>query len=80
MTKKLDELDDAALGKLLRKQIKNIRGAAEELKTTTIYAAALILCYVAQDHAGEIDITLEGLTQCGVEVGDWQVKIIKVKS
>lgn len=72
------DLDDAALGKLLRKKICLLADAAAQLNETTTFAAAMLLCCAAAErNAGEIAFEIEGLTQAGRDFGDWKVVAVK---
>ena len=57
------DLDDAALGKLVKKKIAFLTDAAEQLDRVTMWAAAMLICC----NAAEFD--REGLTQGGREAG-----------
>ena len=65
------DLDDAALGKLVKKKIAYLTEAAEQLDRVTAFAAAIILCCAAAEHnASEIALEIDGLTQEGRDFGD----------
>jgi hypothetical protein len=71
------DLDDAALGALLRKKIAVLQTAAAQMDRTVTTAAALLLCCAASE-ACEADrkslvMTFLGLTQDGRDFGDWEV-------
>ena len=68
------DLDDAALGKLVKRKIALITGAAAQLDQATTFAAALMLCLDArQQNSNEIVFEIEGLVKNGEEIGDWRV-------
>ena len=68
------DLDDAALGKLVKKQIATITKAAEQMDRTTLFSAALLICCGASEaNAGKAEFDIEGVTQDGRDFGDWTV-------
>ena len=68
------DLDDAALGKLVKKKIAFLTDAAAQLDRVTTFAAAMLLCCAAaEQNASEMALEIEGLTQEGREFGDWKV-------
>lgn len=72
------DLDDAALGKLVKKKIAFITDAAEQLDRVTTFAAAMLLCCAAAENgSSEIALEIDGLTQEGREFGDWKVVAMK---
>lgn len=73
------DLDDAALGSLLRKKLVVLRTAAEQMDRTIAIAAGLMLCCAAAE-AGSDDITisLEGVTQAGRAFGDWKIVAVRM--
>lgn len=72
------DLDDAALGKLVRKKIASITDATAQLDRVTTFAAAVLLCCAAaEQNASEITLEINGLTQEGREFGDWEVVAMK---
>lgn len=72
------DLDDAALGKLLKKKIASITNAAEQMDETTLYAAALLICCgAAEFNAAKAEFELEGVTRAGRDFGDWTVVATK---
>lgn len=75
------DLDDAALGKLVKKKIAVIAEAATQLDHVTTFAAAMLLCCAAaEQNAGEISLKIDGLTQGGREFGDWKVVAVKTST
>ena len=73
------ELDDSALGKVIKKKLFNIRKASKEQKKMMSLAAALLLCNLAVDtNADELIETLEGLTIKGKPFGDWKVTVKRI--
>jgi hypothetical protein len=72
------DLDDAALGALLRKKIAFLQTAAEQMDRTVAMAAGLLLCCAAAEQgASEMHTELEGVTQDGRDFGDWRVSVVK---
>ena len=73
------DLDDAALGKLVKKKIALLTSAAEQLDRVTTFAAAMLLCCAASEqNASEIALEIDGLNQAGREFGDWKVVAVKM--
>ena len=71
------DLDDAALGKLVKK-IALLTSAAEQLDRVTTFAAAMLLCCAAaEQNASEIAMEIDGLTQAGRDFGDWKIVAVK---
>ena len=53
------DLDDAALGKLVKKKIALLTSAAEQLDRVTTFAAAMLLCCAASEqNASEIALEI----------------------
>lgn len=72
------DLDDAALGKLVKKKMASLTTAAEQLNLTTTFAAALLVCCpAAEESATELRMELDGITQDGREFGDWLIVATK---
>lgn len=72
------DLDDAALGKLVKKKIALLTDAAAQLDRVTTFAAAMLLCLAAaEQNANEIALEIDGLTQGGREFGDWKLVAMK---
>lgn len=70
------DLDDAALGALLRKKLTVLQTAAAQMDKTTQMAAALLLrCDAANLGATEMGLELDSVTQDGKPFGDWRVKV-----
>lgn len=68
------DLDDAALGALLRKKLAQLSTAAEQMDRTIATAAALLLCCnAAESGASELRMDLDDVTQAGRKFGDWLV-------
>lgn len=72
------ELDDASLGKLVKKRISLISSHAEHLDEATICAAAILLCRAATEHnASEITLKIDGLTQKCLGFVNWKVVVMQ---
>ncbi len=72
------DLDDAALGRLVKRQIATITKAAEQMDRTTLFAAALLICCgAAEQNADKVEFDIDGVTQDGREFGDWKVVVTK---
>lgn len=68
------DLDDAALGALLRKKLILLKTAAEQMDRTITTAAGLLLCCAAAEvGASELTVSLDGVTQDGRDFGDWRI-------
>lgn len=75
------DLDDAALGKLVKKKIALLTDASEQLDRVTTFAAAMLLCCeAAKLNAHEVALEIEGLAEAGQEFGDWKVVAMKVRA
>ncbi len=74
------DLDDSALGKLVKKKIALLETAAEQLDRVTMFSAAmLICCNAAEANAGTAEFDIDGLTQDGRDFGNWRVVATKVE-
>lgn len=68
------DLDDEALGKLVKKKIAYLTTAAEQLdRVTTVAAAMLLCCAASEQNAREMTMEIEGLTQADRVFGDWKI-------
>lgn len=68
------DLDDASLGRLLKKQIALITTSSAQLDRSVFFAAALLICCEAAEcKASEAKFDIEGVTQAGRDFGDWTV-------
>lgn len=75
------DLDDAALGKLVKKKIALLTESAAQLDRVTTFAAAMLLCCsAAEQNVNEIALEIDGLTQEGRAFGDWRVVAMKVRA
>lgn len=75
------DLDDAALGKLVKKKIATLTSAAEQLDRVTTFAAAMLLCCAAAEaNAGELAFEIDGLMQGDRPFGDWRIVAVKVEA
>ena len=72
------DLDDASLGRLLKRHIIAIQTASKQLEKTSILAAALILCCeTAAQGSVRGEFELEGVTEGDREFGDWVVTVTR---
>jgi len=72
------ELDDASIGRIVKKQMQTIENSADQLRRSYDFAAALLLCCSTADQNGtELTLTLDGVTEGDREVGDWEVIVRK---
>lgn len=72
------DLDDASLGRLLKKHISSFSNAAEQLERTTILAAALMLCCeTAAQGSDTAVLDLDGVTDADREFGDWRITVAR---
>lgn len=72
------DLDDQALGALMRKKLIQFKTAAEQMdRTITMTAALLLCCDAAEAGATELTVSVEGVTQAGREFGDWQIVAVR---
>lgn len=72
------DLDDAALGALLRKKLVMLHSAAEQMDRTITTAAGLLLCCAAAEAgASQMSLDLDGVTQSGRDFGDWEIQAMR---
>ena len=68
------DLDDAAIGKLVKKKMGALQTHFEQMdRAVTFGAALLICCYAAKRNACEETQEFFGVTQDGRDFGDWVV-------
>lgn len=73
------DLDDATLGKLVKKKMALITTSAEQLDLATTFSAAFLLCCAAsENNANELTFDIEGVTQEDRDFGDWRVVATKL--
>ena len=73
------DLDDAALGRLVKKKISHIETSAAQLNLLTTLAAGIVLCvYADAMGAYEMDIELADDARDALEIGDWRVALTKL--
>lgn len=73
------ELDDATLGKLVKKQALAITAKSDDMERVTTLSAAMLLCgYAVEASAETATHNLRGFTKAGAEFGDWQVTVEKL--
>jgi hypothetical protein len=74
------DIDDEALGKLVKKKLAMITSTAAQLDYVTSFAAGMMLCCAAaEQNANEFALEIEGLTQAGREFGDWKVVASRIR-
>lgn len=68
------DLDDAALGALVKRKISLITSCSEQLDRATTFSAAMMLCLAAK-HAGtdRASFDIDGLTDAGQPLGNWRI-------
>jgi hypothetical protein len=72
------DLDDAALGKLVKKQIAMITKAAEQMDRATLFSAALLICCgAAEVNAKKAEFDIDGVSHGERDFGDWTVVATK---
>ena len=72
------DLDDQALGALMRKKLIQFKTAAEQMdRAITTTAGLLLCCAAAEAGASEMTLSLDGVTQAGRDFGDWQIVAVR---
>lgn len=75
------ELDDAVLGKVVKRTAAGLIGHSRELDRVWWFAAAMLLCGMAHDqNAQKVVQSIEGFEEEGVPLGDWEVIVQRVSS
>lgn len=75
------DLDDQALGALMRKKLIQFKTAAEQMdRAITTTCALLLACAASEAGATEMEVTIDGVTKAGREFGDWKVVAIRTKA
>jgi hypothetical protein len=73
------DLDDAALGKLVKRKIALITDVAAQLDQVTTFSAAVMLCLAAHEaNAKEAVFEIDGLARGELEIGDWRVVAMRI--
>ncbi len=73
------ELDDAALGKVVKANMFVLKHVSEEQQKLFFMSAAIILCSsAAEANADRLTQTIKGLTVKGKPFGNWKVVIKRV--
>lgn len=73
------DLDDAALGKLVKRKIALITDVAAQLDQVTTFSAAIMLCLAAHEaNTTEVAFELDGLSRGEIKIGDWRVVAMKM--
>lgn len=74
------ELDDATLGKVVKRTAAGLLTHSEEMGRIWWFAAALLLCGQAKDaNAETLTVNVDGFTDAGQELGDWEVTVRRIK-
>lgn len=73
------DLEDAALGALVKRKISLIESCSEQLDQITPFSAAMMLCLAAQ-HAGadKASFDIDGLKKDGKALGNWRITAERV--
>jgi len=70
------ELDDATIGKLVKKQALAIMDKSVEMEQITSTSAVMLLCGFAADmNADKSEYDIGGFTEAGESFGDWKVTV-----
>jgi hypothetical protein len=70
------ELDDATLGKVVKKTALSLKEHSDEQQKIWWFAAAMLLCGMAEDaKAAQLTHTIEGFSEKGVDRGDWRITV-----
>lgn len=73
------DLDDAALGRVVKHRMALLQASAQEREILSTTAAALhLVCQAAAARADEATLRLEGVTDSGRPIGSWQVIVRKL--
>lgn len=73
------DLDDAALGRMVKQLMSVVQTSAQEREVALASAAALhLVCQAGAAGADEIEVRLEGVTDSGAPLGDWLVMARKL--
>lgn len=73
------ELNDAAIGKIVKKTAIGLLDMADEQGRVWWFAAALLLVGKAADaNAENMKVNVEGFSEAGIEMGDWQVSVTRL--
>lgn len=72
------DLDDAALGAIVRRHIVTMQEVSTQMDRTIEMSAAILLCFATIDSNGTAaTLNLEGLTRDGIDHGNWTVFVRK---
>jgi hypothetical protein len=73
------DLDNEALGKVVKAYIYRIKTTSEQLDKLVYTSAAILLCSVVADgNVGKAEFELGGLTRNGKNIGNWKLTIKQV--
>ena len=74
------ELDDATVGKVVKKLGTDNLQIPDEKERMLWYSAALILCSVAAENNSEsMEVKIGELHDNGVELGNWKIIVHRIK-
>ena len=74
------ELDDEALGKVVKASMFKLKELGDEQGKLYFMSAAIILCSAAAEtNADKMTQTLENLTSSGKSLGSWKIVVSKIK-
>jgi hypothetical protein len=74
------ELDDATVGKLVKKTALDLKEHAGEQGRVWWFSAAMLLVGMAEDsNAHDFSQEVRGFTRDGVSCGDWKVSVTRIK-
>lgn len=73
------ELDDATIGKIVKKTALGLIDHSKEMERVWWFSAALLLCGQAVDHnANSMTVDIEGFEHQGGNFGDWRVRVERI--
>lgn len=68
------DLDDASLGRFLKKLMSVVQTSAQEREVALAVAASLhLVCQASAAGSDELEVRLEGVTEAGEPLGTWTV-------
>lgn len=73
------ELDDATIGKLVKKTALGLMSLKDEQAHVWWWSAAILLCSMASDaNADKFEQEILGLTHSGEERGNWRITVERI--
>ena len=73
------DLDDASLGRLMKKKLAFLQTASSQMDRVITYSAGLLLCCAAGEaNATSMTLDLDEVSQDGRDFGNWRVKVEKL--